>query len=250
MESQRDVRNAVDQLLHVFQQGFEPFVTTAIKSVHGTLWLEVLRATPDLRISAQHTPLHLDATALVRIMIHHWDSTFGRILTTNERNMLYEVRHIRNKWAHQSTIHIDDVDRLADNITRLLNAINAANAIQAKQLRESLRAQRYHQPVMLGWMKWTIGVVILVMSIGGVWYWWTQSAQSLPSSPTRVIAPKATPDSAAAAPCAAGQIKANKRTMIYHMPDGAYYAITKNSDVVCYDSVADVEAAGFRRSKR
>jgi methylphosphotriester-DNA--protein-cysteine methyltransferase len=38
--------------------------------------------------------------------------------------------------------------------------------------------------------------------------------------------------------------------MIYHLPDGAYYATTKNSDVQCFDSVEAAEAAGFRKAKR
>lgn len=249
MESQSDLRNAVDQLLYIFQQGFEPFVVTAIKSIHGSLWLEVLRTTPDLRISTQQTPLHLDATALVRIMLYHWDSTFSRILTVTERSHLYEVRAIRNKWAHQSTINIDDVDRLADNITRLLTAINAANAPQSMQLRESMRELRYQRsdpPTQTNWVMWGVVIMAVVSVIGGG-YWLTRpnTTETPPALPTN-----ATFSDADAAPCNPGQIKANPRTMIYHLPDGAYYAVTKNNDIQCFDSVADVEAAGFRQAKR
>ncbi|NBU64686.1 MAG: hypothetical protein EBS29_09330, partial [Chloroflexia bacterium] len=53
----------------------------------------------------------------------------------------------------------------------------------------------------------------------------------------------------ASAPCLIGQIKGNQRSMIYHMPDGAFYASTRVA-VVCFDSESAALAAGYRRSKR
>jgi hypothetical protein len=51
-------------------------------------------------------------------------------------------------------------------------------------------------------------------------------------------------------PCHDGQIKANPKTMIYHLPTGAFYAMTRNSAVICFDAPADAEKAGYRASKR
>lgn len=257
MDNQRDLRGAVDTFLHVFQQGFEPFVLTAIKSAHGHQWLEVLRNTPDLRVSAQHVQVRLDATALVRVMLHHWDETFSRILTSTERNMLYEVRHIRNKWAHQSPLLIDDVDRLADNVVRLLRSINAANAEQATQLRESLRDSRYRRKSNFKNLWVIIPMAILAFSISaGAIVWWQLRSTLAPIQPTaQPRTQKVDPVDASTAddvayPCKPGEIKANPRTMIYHLPDGAYYANTRNSEIQCFTTVVDVEAAGYRQSKR
>ena len=252
MDSQSDLRHSVDQLLHVFQQGYEPFVITAIRSIHGTSWLDVIKSTPDLRVNTQQQPLRLDATAIVRIMLHHWDSTFSRVLVATDRSMLSEVRLMRNKWAHQGNITVDDVDRLADNVTRLLVSINAPNAHQAKQLREDWRMRRYRKPRTVP--VWAIGVMVGVLVLGVIgWWFWEGSAvpnnenRSQPAQVTRT--PAATANDSAF-PCQPGQIKANPRSMIYHLPDGAYYATTKNSDVQCFESVEAVEAAGFRKSKR
>ena len=253
MDSHSDLRNTVDQLLQVFQQGYEPFVVTAIKSVHGTSWLDVLKNTPDLRMNTQQQPLRLDATALVRVMLYHWDSTFSRVLTVTERSMLFEVRHIRNKWAHQSIIQIDDVDRLADNVVRLLVAINAANADYAKQLRESLRVRRYRRTQSTPtWL--IVSVVVMVLGLGGIgWWMWGQtntSGKGIVSPPVTATYTPTANSADNAFPCQLGQIKANPRTMIYHLPDGTYYASTKNSDVRCFDTVDAVELAGFRKAKR
>jgi micrococcal nuclease len=54
---------------------------------------------------------------------------------------------------------------------------------------------------------------------------------------------------AASAPCLFGQIKGNRKSLIYHVPDGAFYAKT-TVNVVCFDSEAAAIAAGYRRSKR
>jgi endonuclease YncB( thermonuclease family) len=51
------------------------------------------------------------------------------------------------------------------------------------------------------------------------------------------------------APCLVGQIKGNRRSMIYHVPDGAFYAKTHVA-VDCFDSESAAIAAGYRRSKR
>lgn len=252
MDSQSDLRNAVDQLLHVFQQGYEPFVITAIRSIHGQSWLEVIKSTPDLRINTNQQPLRLDATAIVRIMLHHWDSTFSRVLVATDRSILFEVRQMRNKWAHQGSITVDDVDRLADNVTRLLASINSPNASQAKQLREDWRMQRYRAPRTVPLP--LIGALMGVLLLGGIG-WWVWGSAIVPQTDRATLPVQATQTPVANAtdnafPCQLGQIKANPRTMIYHPPDGTYYALTKNSDVQCFDSVEAVEAAGFRKAKR
>ncbi len=65
-----------------------------------------------------------------------------------------------------------------------------------------------------------------------------------------LIHPTATLDPITAAkPCKVGQIKGNRNSMIYHVPDGAWYAVT-SKNVVCFDTEEEAQAAGYRRSKR
>jgi micrococcal nuclease len=67
--------------------------------------------------------------------------------------------------------------------------------------------------------------------------------------PRTATATAATPSDSAAYPCRTGQIKGNTRSLIYHVPGGAYYAVTRAS-VRCFDSEAAAQAAGYRRSLR
>ena len=117
------VRLYIDQLLVDFRKGFEPFVIMVLKSTHGADWFTVLRNTPDLRTPLDARELQLDATALVRIILAHWDSTFGRVLTYTDRSLLHEIRSVRNRWAHQSDVSLDDVDRLMPGVLPVMGRV-------------------------------------------------------------------------------------------------------------------------------
>jgi hypothetical protein len=56
-------------------------------------------------------------------------------------------------------------------------------------------------------------------------------------------------DRDAAAPCQPRQIKGNANSMIYHMPGQRDYGRTK-SNVVCFNTAAEAEAAGYRVAER
>jgi micrococcal nuclease len=62
-------------------------------------------------------------------------------------------------------------------------------------------------------------------------------------------APAPTAPDGGAAPCDAGQIKANNNSGIYHAPGQRDYAATY-ADVTCFDSEEAAVAAGFRRAQR
>ena len=299
-------RIQIDQLLAEFRQGYAPFVMAVLKTTHGADWYSVLRNTPEVRLPADSQHAQLDATALVRVILAHWDSTFSRVLTPNERSQLFELRTIRNRWAHQAPLSADDVDRLADNIARLLTAIRASNVDAVVALRDEMRTQRYQVPVQSpakspGLFMIAGASLLIAILVIGLYFWehipaqaaivptatipaptlrlkggtllHTPSVQltatSLPSpdtvvvtdvangTPTAVVIVKivqvtaqltATP--LPSFPCQEGQIKANPKTMIYHVPTGAFYAMTRNSAVMCFDTPADAEKAGYRLSKR
>jgi hypothetical protein len=303
-------RIQIDQLLAEFRQGYAPFVMAVLKTTHGTEWYGVLRNTPEVRLPADSQQAQLDATALVRVILAHWDSTFSRVLTPNERSLLFELRTIRNRWAHQAPLSADDVDRLADNIARLLTAIRASNVDRVVALRDEMRMQRYqttHQatvhpaPKLSGLIMISGASLLIAILVIGLYLWehvpdtalaaptvtipaatvrlksgsvvHTASATPLPvasapattpaltdtinGTPTAVVIVQVVQITAALTetpvpsfPCQDGQVKANPKTMIYHVPTGAFYAMTRNSAVICFNTPAEAEQAGYRVSKR
>lgn len=53
----------------------------------------------------------------------------------------------------------------------------------------------------------------------------------------------------ASAPCAAGQLKGNETSHIFHAPGQLAYAKT-HAHVTCFDTAAQATAAGYRAAKR
>lgn len=277
MTTERDGRAYIDRLLADFRSGYEPFVLTVMKSIHGAEWFAVLRTTPDLRLPADANAVQLDATALVRVVLTHWESTFSRVLHPSDRSLLFEIRKIRNQWAHQATVSFDDIDRLADNVIRLLTSIQADHTDRVIREREAFRLKRY-TPVVTrhAWRKpvvWLSALAVGLVSTLSVGYGVTTLLQqrALPAEQPGALL-TATPlqetaqiprnggvatvtidpvlFAAASYPCQPGQVKGNRKTMIYHVPDGMYYAMTRNETVVCFDTTTAAEQAGYRASKR
>jgi hypothetical protein len=86
-----------------------------------------------------------------------------------------------------------------------------------------------------------IGWIISVTVIGG-----TQDAVSQPTfygtgQDTTVDPPWY--------PCQEDQIKGNKNSKIYHIPNGDFYDKTFR-EVTCFDTAAEAETAGFRASRK
>ena len=78
-------------------------------------------------------------------MLDRWDDAFHADLGYRVKNLLYEIRDIRNDWAHNSrSFDDDDTDRALDSIERLLDAIDAtAEAGRLRQVKEDSRRARY-----------------------------------------------------------------------------------------------------------
>ena len=86
-----------------------------------------------------------DPSTLIRVMLDRWDDAFHAELGYRSKNLIFEVRDIRNDWAHNSRLFDDDdTDRALDSIERLLGVISAtAEAGRLKQIKEDRRRARY-----------------------------------------------------------------------------------------------------------
>ena len=115
-------RQVVDEALNVLGIGLRPFVA------------EITNQKVDA-----------DPSALIRLMLDRWDDAFHANLGYRVKNLLYEIRDIRNDWAHNSrSFNEDDTDRSLDTIERLLEAVGATkHAAQLKRSKERHRLARY-----------------------------------------------------------------------------------------------------------
>jgi predicted AAA+ superfamily ATPase len=84
-----------------------------------------------------------DPAFQLRVMADRWDDAFRGELTRTDRNLVFELRDVRNKWAHNQPFSADDTYRALDSIERLLAAANAAEAADVGRSKEEQMRLRY-----------------------------------------------------------------------------------------------------------
>ena len=107
----------------VFKSGLLPFVQRELKSKFGEKdWhaksVEKLRYQPK---SADEW----DISVILNVMCDLWFDVFKDILSFSEKNLVFELRDTRNKWAHEHNFSSDDTYRALDSMERLLQSVGA-----------------------------------------------------------------------------------------------------------------------------
>jgi predicted AAA+ superfamily ATPase len=88
-----------------------------------------------------------DTAALLRLMWESWNDVFKKTLSQFHRNLVSEMRGVRDRWAHQEPFSGDDADRALDSAERLLSAVAAPQAEEVRKLKAELRRSIYEQQV-------------------------------------------------------------------------------------------------------
>jgi predicted AAA+ superfamily ATPase len=139
----------VGKALELLNTGLKPFIEREMKAVYDKRWqAEMQSVIREDRISSPSAGgPQFDTQALLTVMWEHWSPqhkkpVFGKILGQSERNLVAEIRHVRNQWAHQHALSTDDAYRALDSIARLLGAVSAPESAEVeKQKIELLRTK-------------------------------------------------------------------------------------------------------------
>ncbi len=123
--------------LILLNQGLYPYVKREMQKVYGESWLNETASCFSKEQSRRKAEeiLSEDISALLRVMIRHWEKVFKKLNFEN-RALVGELIEIRNKWAHQRRFSADDCYRAIDTITRLLKAISASEVKIAEQYKQ------------------------------------------------------------------------------------------------------------------
>jgi len=133
-------RERVGRAFEALAEGLGPFVDHQMRTVHGEGWLEgFVESGP--RSSAPGSLR--DPAFLLKVMAEEWDSAFRTRLTRSDRNVVFELRDVRNRWAHNEAFNADDTYRALDSIERLLVAVDAKEADAVGQSKTELMRLRY-----------------------------------------------------------------------------------------------------------
>jgi predicted AAA+ superfamily ATPase len=137
-------RERVGRAFEALAEGLGPFIDHQMRSVHGEAWLEGFGESGP----RSSTPGSLrDPAFLLKVMAEAWDSAFRTRLTRSDRNLVFELRDVRNRWAHNDAFNADDTYRALDSIERLLVAVDAKGADAVGRSKTELMRLRYEADV-------------------------------------------------------------------------------------------------------
>ena len=136
----------VGKALILLRDGLGPACEANWQRSYGDDWLQTVNS--KLR-KPEKDPSTGDVAFLCNAMKATWDEVFGRELSPEVRNWVFEVASIRNRWAHQDKelgLSSDDVLRGLDSMERLLEVFsNTDERAQIHKLRHGLMRQVFDE---------------------------------------------------------------------------------------------------------
>jgi len=139
-------RDRVGKALELLRAGLFPFVERELKAKFGEEWETTGRASVGAVASlVAASPAAWDVAALMSIIDAQWQYVFRLKLSKADRSLIFELRDIRNKWAHQEPFTLDDTNRALDSTKRLLNSVNATEADEVDRLLQEVLRQKFEE---------------------------------------------------------------------------------------------------------
>jgi hypothetical protein len=102
-------------------------VRRALDEVKPYLEAHVEQALATVRRSRRST--RSDLQAQISLFLEHWDSVFSHSHSDAVRTYLFELKDIRNRWAHEEPFSDDEARRAADTARFVAKAVKAPNTI-------------------------------------------------------------------------------------------------------------------------
>jgi len=137
----------VGKALDILKDGLRPYVERELKATYKDRWLETAKPSfPDWQQPGKDGKgLNWDTQALLQVMCELWNDCFKKILGPSERSLTFELRDVRNKWAHQKAFSTDDAYRAIDSISRLLAAVSAEQVEAVEQMKAEILRVKFEE---------------------------------------------------------------------------------------------------------
>jgi len=139
----------VGKALDILKDGLRPYVERELRATYKDRWLETAKPSfPDWQQPGKDGKgLNWDSQAILQVMCDLWNDCFKKILGPSERSMAFELRDVRNKWAHQKAFSTDDAYRAIDSISRLLAAVSAEQVEAVEQMKAEILRVKFEEQV-------------------------------------------------------------------------------------------------------
>jgi hypothetical protein len=142
----------IGQGLEILRRALAPYIKSQLKTVYKERWWSQgtdphVGRLPELKAKlAKATDddarfESLDIAALLTVLNNSWNEVFQADLGHAGRSYANELRDVRNKWAHQDPITLDDAYRAFDTMTRLLEMVAAPERAETGALAREIRSE-------------------------------------------------------------------------------------------------------------
>lgn len=141
-------KERVGRALDILREGLHPFVEREMRSAYNEHWenhaLSHLYEDRTLKRTTAER-LQQDVADLINVIFGEWHNVFKKTLGNAERNLIGELKIIRNDWAHGNNFSSDDAYRALDSTVRLLSAISAPQADAVEKHKQELLRLRFEE---------------------------------------------------------------------------------------------------------
>ncbi len=136
-------RDRVGRAFEALATGLEPYIDRRMRTTsrNGAEWLPAFVASARPPINGEVSLG--DPSFQLRVMTEVWDTAFRSELTKSDRNLVFELRDVRNKWAHNDSFTVSDTYRALDSIERILVSVDAREADDVGLSKEDLMRLKY-----------------------------------------------------------------------------------------------------------
>ena len=137
----------VGKALELLKDGLRSYVERELKATYKDRWVETARPSfPDWQQPGKDGKgLNWDTQALLQVMCELWNDCFKKILGPSDRNLAFELRDVRNKWAHQKAFSTDDAYRAIDSVSRLLAAVSSEQVEAVEQMKAEILRVKFDE---------------------------------------------------------------------------------------------------------
>jgi hypothetical protein len=137
----------VGKALELLKDGLRPYVERELKATYKDRWVETARPSfPDWQQPGKDGKgLNWDTQALLQVMCELWNDCFKKLLGPSDRNLAFELRDVRNKWAHQKAFSTDDAYRAIDSVSRLLAAVSSEQVEAVEQMKAEILRVKFDE---------------------------------------------------------------------------------------------------------
>ena len=123
------------------RDGLRPIIDRALRSWIGPDWINRVNGSSNRPVATPNTD---DLSLLLSAILapQFWNGFWSRQFSAGHRALIFELRDVRNRWAHQESFSSDDAYRAMDTMERVLEAFNAR---EQRGLVRSLRVELQRQ---------------------------------------------------------------------------------------------------------